>query len=90
MTSSSHCKTNIFEEEFKFQYVRRDIHIHVATQNIILNFCQSGTLLGNVNMEVLPNIWNRNTFRTTSCMNMESLSSLKVENCTVDHVSLLN
>ena len=29
------------------------------------HFCQSGTLPGNVNMEVSPNIRNRNTFRTT-------------------------
>ena len=29
-------------------------------------FCQSGTLPGSVNMEAFPNIWNRNTFGTTS------------------------
>ena len=27
-----------FEEEFKFQNVRRDIRIHIATKNIILTF----------------------------------------------------
>ena len=27
---------DIFEEEFKFQYVGEDIHIHIATQNFIL------------------------------------------------------
>ena len=35
---SSHCSTSIFEEEFKFQYTKRDGHIHIATQNIILTF----------------------------------------------------
>ena len=38
MIPSSHCRTSIFEEEFKFQYVKGDIHIHIATQNIILTF----------------------------------------------------
>ena len=36
--SSNHCRASILEEEFKFQYVRRDIHIHITTQNIILKF----------------------------------------------------
>ena len=36
MNPSSHCRTDIFEEEF--QYVRGDINIHIATQNIILKF----------------------------------------------------
>ena len=65
MNPNSRCRTNSFEE-FKFQYVRGDIHIHIATKNTILTFSQSGTLLGNVNIEVSPNIWNRNTFRTTN------------------------
>ena len=65
MNPNSRCRTNSFEE-FKFQYVSGDIHIHIATQNTILTFSQSGTLLGNVNIEVSPNIWNRNTFRTTN------------------------
>ena len=30
------------------------------------HFCQSDTLPGSLNMEISPNIWNRNTFRTTS------------------------
>ena len=38
MNPSSHCRTSIFEEEFKFQYVRGEIHNHVATQNIISTF----------------------------------------------------
>ena len=36
MNTSSHCRTDIFEEEF--QYVRGDINLHIATQNIILTF----------------------------------------------------
>ena len=63
MNPNSHCRTSIFEEEFKFQYVRGDIHIHIATRNMLLTVCQSGTLPGNVNMKVSPNIWNKNTFR---------------------------
>ena len=66
MNPSSHCRTSIFLEEFKFQYVRGDIHIHIATQNIILIFCQSGTFPGSVNMEAFPDIWKRYTFQTTS------------------------
>ena len=38
MSPISHCTTSIFEEELKFQYVRGDIHIQIATQNIILTF----------------------------------------------------
>ena len=34
MNPSSHFGTSIFEKELKFQYVRGDIHIHIATQNI--------------------------------------------------------
>ena len=60
MNPRSHCRTSILEEEFKFKYVRRDMYIHIATQNN-----KSGTLPGNVNMEVSLNIWNRNTFQTT-------------------------
>ena len=37
MNPSSHCGTSLFEE-FKFQYVRGDSHIHIATQKIILTF----------------------------------------------------
>ena len=69
MNPSSHCKTSIFEEEFKFQYVRRDILIHIVTKNIILTWhfsCQSGTFPVKVNMEVSSNIWNKNTFCATS------------------------
>ena len=33
---------------------------------IISLFDYNGTLPGSVNMEVSPNIWNRNTFRTTN------------------------
>ena len=64
MNPSNYCRTSIFEKEFKFHYVRGDIHIHIATKNIIFNFCQSVILPGNVNMEVSLNIWNRNTFRS--------------------------
>ena len=66
MNLSSHCSTGFFEEKFKLQYVKGDILIHIATQNLIWHFCQSGTLCGNVNMEVFPNIWNKNAFGTTS------------------------
>ena len=65
MIPSTHCKTSIFEEELKFQYVRGDIHIHIATQNIHFDIFVQVTL-GRVNMEVFPNIWNRNTIRATS------------------------
>ena len=35
-------------------------------KTLFWHFCQNVTLLGSVNMEVSPNIWNRNTFRITS------------------------
>ena len=38
MNPNSHGRISIFEEEFEFQYVRGDIIIHIATQNIILAF----------------------------------------------------
>ena len=37
-TSLSMLFASILQDEFKFQYVRGDVHIHVATQNIILTF----------------------------------------------------
>ena len=36
MNPRSHCRASIFEEEFK--YVKGDIYIHIASQNIILTF----------------------------------------------------
>ena len=64
-TIDQHESKQSLQSMFKFQYVRGDIHIHIATQNIILTFfCQSGTFPGSVNMEVSPNIWKRNTFQT--------------------------
>ena len=38
MIPISQCSTSIFKEEFKFQDLRGNIHIHVATQNVILTF----------------------------------------------------
>ena len=38
MIPISQCSASIFKEEFKFQYLRGDIHIHVATENVILTF----------------------------------------------------
>ena len=38
MNSSRHCRTSNFEEEFKLQYVRGDVHIHIFTQSMILAF----------------------------------------------------
>ena len=35
-------------------------------KTLLRHFCQSGTMSGKVNMEVSPNIWNRNAFWTTS------------------------
>ena len=72
--------------------MRGDIHIHIATQNIILTFfCQSGTFPGSVNMEVSPNIWKRNTFQTINlCMHCESTGCVKDESCTIGYISLLN
>ena len=67
MNPNSHCKASIFEEEFRFQYIRGDIHIHsYCHTNIILTFLSEWNFACSVNMEVFPNIWNRNTFQTTS------------------------
>ena len=64
MNPSSHCRTSIFEEEFKF--LRRDIHIHIATQNI-LTFLSKWHFVWKCKYGGLPpDIWSRNTFRTTS------------------------
>ena len=47
MNRNGHCRTRMFEEEFKFQYAMGDIHVQIAIENI-LTFCQSCTLSGNV------------------------------------------
>ena len=65
MNPSSHCRTSIFEEEFKFQYVRGGIHFHIATQNTILTFLSNWHFAWQCKYKSLPNIWDRNTFRTT-------------------------
>ena len=64
MIPSSYCRTSIFEEEFIFQYLRGDIYVQIATQNIVLKFLSKWH--GKVNMDVSPNICNRNTFWTIS------------------------
>ena len=69
------CRTSIFEEEFKFQYVIGDIKIHIATQNIILTF-----LPGSVNMKVSPNIEKRNTFQTTRMYALRVLKQFQRRN----------
>ena len=66
MNPSNHCRTSISEEEFKFQYARGDIHIHIAMQKSFLHFRQSGSLIGSANMDISLDIRNRNTFRTSS------------------------
>ena len=38
MNPSSHCRTSLFAEEFKFEYARGDVHIDITTQNMILTF----------------------------------------------------
>ena len=78
MNPSSHCRKSIFQEEFKFQYVRGE--------NIILIFLSKWYFTCSVNMEVSPNIWNRNSFQTTN----ESIGSLKDESCTIVYISQLN
>ena len=54
MNPSSHCRTSIFEEEVKFQYIRGDIHIHIATQNVILAFLSKWHLALQCKYESLP------------------------------------
>ena len=62
MIPISQRSTSIFKEEFKFKFLRGDIHILVGTQNVMLKFLSKATLLGKVNMEVSPNISKKNNF----------------------------
>ena len=87
MNPSSNCRTSIFEEEFKFQYVRENVHIHIATQNIILTFlskwhfawqCKYGRL-GQKYFSNLP-----------TCMYGESIGRFKYEICTISYAPQLN
>ena len=78
MNPSNHCRTSISEEEFKFQYARGDIHIHIAMQKSFWHFCQSGSLIGSANMDISLDIRNRNTFRTSS-RHCQSIGSFKDE-----------
>ena len=55
----------IGEKEFKIQHVR-ETSMFILPHKTFWNFCQSGTLPGNLNMKVSPDIWNINTFWTTS------------------------
>ena len=76
---NSHCRTSIFEDEFKFKCVSEEIYIHISIQNIVLTFV-SGTLPGNINMKVSPNIWNWSTFQTTSLYALQVHRQFQREN----------
>ena len=62
-----------FKEKLKCQFVRVEVNINYWHIKIhfdhsggwiggFKNFCQNDTLHSNVNMDVSPNIWRRNTF----------------------------
>ena len=86
MYASSHCRTSIFEKEFKFQYVRGDIRIHITTHyfDIFLK----------VTLCLAVEIWKSSlTFGTEIlfvCMHYESIGSFKDESCTIGYISQLN
>ena len=93
MNPSSHCGTNIFVEELKFQYVRGHIHIHISTchsKDHIDNFYQSGTLPGGVNMESFLTFGKEILFKLLTCMYCDSIGSFKDESCTIGYISQLN
>ena len=74
---------------FKFQYVRESIF--VLLHKTFWHFCQSGTLHSNVNMQIYRNIYNWNTFRTTTLYRWGGLTGiLKCEICTTGYVPQLN
>ena len=73
MNSSSHCRTSIFQRKIKISVYKGEVNIHYWHIKIhfdisggwmggFKNFCQNGMLHSNVNMDVSPNIWRRNTF----------------------------
>ena len=84
MNQSTHCRTSSFVEEFKFQYRRWDIHIHIATQNMILTFFSKWHFAWQCKYRSLPNFWNRNTFQTTS------LHALQFQRQKIGYISQLN
>ena len=90
MDPSSHCRTSIFEEGFRLQYVRGDIHIRIATKSIILTFCQSGTLPGKVNMEAPLTFGTETLFELLAWMHWKPIGSLKDESCTIGYVPQSN
>ena len=80
MNPSSHCRTSSFEEEFKFQNLRGDIHIHIATQNIFFKeaLCQSKGI-----WRSLLTFGTETLFELPACMDWESAGSLKDESCPI-------
>ena len=80
MNPSSHCRTGIFEEEF--QYVRGDIDIHIATQNIILTFLSKWHLAWQCKYGSLSSL--------LVCMHWKSIGSFKDKSCLIGYVPELN
>ena len=89
MNASSHCRTSVFEKEFKFQYVRGDIRIHITTHyfDIFLK----------VTLCLAVEIWKSSLtfgteilFELLACMHYESTGSFKDESCTIGYISQLD
>ena len=80
MSPSNHCRTSIFEEEFRFQSVRGDICIHIITQNLDYHldiFVKVGLCLA---MQIAKSVLTFGTetpFELVPCMHWESISNLK-------------
>ena len=91
MIPSSYCRTSIFGEKFKFQYVRRDIHIYIATQNIILAFFVKVSLcLAKYIWKSLLTFGTAILFELLACMYSEPIGSFKDKSCLTGYVPELN
>ena len=82
MNPTSHCRTIIFEEEFKFQYVSLDDHIHIATLNIILTFLSKSHFVWQI-WKSLVTFRIEILFELLACMYSDSIGSFKEESCSM-------
>ena len=92
MNTSSHCRTRIFIEEFKFQYVSEDVHVHIAAQSIILtSFLSTWLFSWQIKYEISRNICKRNTFQTTNlhALQVSFIGSFSDESFTIRYISQL-
>ena len=96
MNPSSHYGTNIFVEEFKFQYVRERCpysycHLpHLPLNASFWQFLSKWHFALQCKYGIFPNILKTNTFQILTFMHWDSVGSFKQEICTIGYISQLS